>query len=784
MTQTIPSVFAEVDLSLEHLQTELSRIDLLIQRAVRRWQLAGQDPLDAFRGLSISAIEADTLLARPFGAHWGATVVESSAEVEAFKQAQIQANHQAQSLIKTANQPLRLAQLATTFGLTRFELDILLICLAPTLDLRYERLYAFLQDDVTRKRPTINLTLDLLTEPGPARLKQLAYFADESPLFKYHLLERSSESGQEPSPLLSQTLRVDEAIVAWLLGRYQPHADLAPYAYLLNPQELEADSLLAAPVQPDLKRVAYHGLQPILIFYGPDRVSQEAAARLLAMQVGRPLLVVDLAGVVKTDLAPLPALRLALRDALLTGALLCLLGWDVYLTREDSAHLLPELLAELCNYPDLVIVAGRARWQAEGIDRRRTLLWLEFPIPTYPQRMNLWQHFLGSSSQKPVVSDQKSEVSNQKSVVSSQKPVVGLQGAFGSGQLSVNTDNRSLIIDNCSLTTDNRSLVSLENIAALAGQFTLTTGQIRDAVASAHDIAAQRGEALQHQDLFAAARVHSNPRLASLARKITPRYSWSDLILPADQLSILRELVSTVRGRPVVLEQWGVGKKLASSAAVTALFAGDPGTGKTMAAEVIAAELSLDLYKIDLSMLVSKYIGETEKNLERIFSEAESSNAILFFDEADSIFGKRSEVKDAHDRYANIEVSYLLQRMESYDGVTILATNLRSNLDEAFTRRLQFVVDFPFPDQDYRLRIWQTLFPPEVPRAPELDFTLLARRFKLAGGNIRNIIISASYLAASNGGQVSMEHLLHGARRELQKMGRLVNEADLRVEKP
>jgi len=264
-----------------------------------------------------------------------------------------------------------------------------------------------------------------------------------------------------------------------------------------------------------------------------------------------------------------------------------------------------------------------------------------------------------------------------------------------------------------------------------------------------------------------------------MARKITPRYTWFDIVLPDDQLTLLHEIVATVRGRSLVLEEWGVGRKLASSPGVTMLFSGPPGTGKTMAAEVITAELSLDLYKIDLSTIVSKYIGETEKNLERIFSEAQSSNAILFFDEADAIFGKRSEVKDAHDRYANIEISYLLQRMEAYNGVTILATNLRANLDEAFTRRLQFAVDFPFPDESYRLRIWQTLLPPGVPSEPGLDFELLARRFKLAGGNIRNILVSAAYLAASDGGRLGMKHLLHGTRRELQKMGRLVSEKDM-----
>jgi SpoVK/Ycf46/Vps4 family AAA+-type ATPase len=269
------------------------------------------------------------------------------------------------------------------------------------------------------------------------------------------------------------------------------------------------------------------------------------------------------------------------------------------------------------------------------------------------------------------------------------------------------------------------------------------------------------------------------PNLGQLATKIEPRFDWEDIVLPTDQLALLREIVDTVWGRPVVLDDWGVGRKLASSRGVTVLFAGPPGTGKTMGAEIIAGELGLDIYKIDLSTVVSKYIGETEKNLARVFKEAESSNAILFFDEADALFGKRSEVRDSHDRYANVEISYLLQQMEAYNGLTILATNLRANLDDAFTRRLQFAVDFPFPEEEYRLRIWRTLFPADVPRKADIDFGALARRFKLAGGNIRNVIVSAAYLAAADGGVVGMNHLLHGTRRELQKMGRLVGEEDL-----
>ena len=310
----------------------------------------------------------------------------------------------------------------------------------------------------------------------------------------------------------------------------------------------------------------------------------------------------------------------------------------------------------------------------------------------------------------------------------------------------------------------------------------MSSGHIRDAVATAKDTAAQRGGKLERRDLFAAARAHSNPRLSTLARKIEPRYGWDDIILPVDQLAQLREMISTVQARPVVLDTWGVGQKLVASRGVTALFSGPPGTGKTMAAEIISSGLGLDLYKIDLSTVVSKYIGETEKNIERIFIEAEQSNAILFFDEADALFGKRSEVKDSHDRYANIEISYLLQRMEAYDGVTILATNLRANLDEAFTRRLQFSINFPFPEVADRLRIWNTLIPADVPVDSDIDFGYLAEKFRFSGGNIRNVIVSAAYLAAADGGKVNMTHFLHGTRRELQKMGRLVRDEDLNLD--
>jgi SpoVK/Ycf46/Vps4 family AAA+-type ATPase len=275
-------------------------------------------------------------------------------------------------------------------------------------------------------------------------------------------------------------------------------------------------------------------------------------------------------------------------------------------------------------------------------------------------------------------------------------------------------------------------------------------------------------------DLYQAARLHSNVRLASLARKLTPRYTWEDIILPEDRLQQLREMCAFVNFRSMVYDKWGFDQKLSLGKGLNVLFAGPPGTGKTMAAEIIANDLGLDVYKIDISMVVSKYIGETEKNLSRIFAEAESSNAILFFDEADALFGKRSEVRDSHDRYANIEIGYLLQRMEEYEGVVILASNFRKNMDEAFVRRLHFAVEFPMPDEEDRRRIWEGVWPERTPRNADVDLPFLANRFEVAGGNIRNIALGSAFLAASGGGEVTMKHIVRATRREYQKMGKVV----------
>ncbi|MBN1204049.1 MAG: ATP-binding protein [Myxococcaceae bacterium] len=301
---------------------------------------------------------------------------------------------------------------------------------------------------------------------------------------------------------------------------------------------------------------------------------------------------------------------------------------------------------------------------------------------------------------------------------------------------------------------------------------------IHSASAEVHaEVAAGRGEALGTL-LWDACRAQARPSLDDLAQRIEPRARWEDLVLPPLQLELLRDISAHVRQRATVYEAWGFGGASSRGLGISALFAGVSGTGKTMASEVLASELRLDLYRIDLSQVVSKYIGETEKNLRRIFDAAEEGGAILLFDEADALFGKRSEVKDSHDRYANIEVSYLLQRMEAYRGLAILTTNMKEAMDSAFLRRLRFVVEFPFPGLDQRMELWRRAFPSSTP-TEGVDMARLAK-LNVAGGHIRNIALSAAFLAADMGEPVRMTHLLRAARDEYTKLNRSLTEAETR----
>ncbi|MGW8319755.1 MAG: AAA family ATPase [Candidatus Promineifilaceae bacterium] len=711
--------------SLEQMLAGLAYIDLRIRYAVARARVQGLDPNDEFRGLYISEAQVDSLLgselghsfwSRPNGQHpelveWPGVLVEARRQWQARVDATVE-----------SGQSLLLDRLARKFELSPVEVDILLIALASEIDPRYERLFAYLQDDVTKKRPSVDLVLNLLTDAFEEKLRLRALLTDEGRLLRSRLLIRFADGGVREPTLLGQQLRPAARVVEHLLGLAGVDSQLAGSAKLDYPTERGTSPLLPDEITTRLLEALQANLEsaryPIFTFQGGYGVGKQAAARHVAHFMGQPLLSLDLVELAQLEIGLNEGVRLALRDGRLLDATLYLGGWD---TVVEDGRAPADLFRQLLEYPGVVILAGQASWQPAGEQRARRVLRVPFNTTDYEHRLQVWQHHL---------------------------------------------EDGELPLDQ------------------LANQFRFTPGQIEDVIATAHDLARWHQRPVNGEDLFVASRAHSNQKLGDLATKISPRYHWEDIVLPGDTIAQLREMVNMVRQRPMVYGQWGFENKLALGKGLSALFAGESGTGKTMAADIMAGELNQDLYKIDLSMLVSKYIGETEKNLNRVFTEAETSNAILFFDEADAIFGKRSEVKDSHDRYANIEISYLLQRMESYDGVVILATNLRGNLDEAFTRRLHFIVEFPFPEVADREIIWQVNFPKETPLDQDVDFHLLAKRFRLAGGNIRNIIMAAAFLAAEESRPVAMRHLLHGAKREYQKLGRLIDEGLFLPEMP
>ncbi|MBN1399976.1 MAG: ATP-binding protein [Anaerolineae bacterium] len=717
---------------LEYTLAHLARLDLLIRREVIRLRLqTGDRPDEEFRGLYVSDEEADRLLEQGLSlANLLLSPLPTNDTLASIADAVLAVEGRIASIQRAARErgsTLKLDRLGQLFGLNSFERQVILICLAAEMDLKYERLFAYLQDDVTKKRPTIHLVLRLLCPDVEARLQARASFEPQAPLSRWELVTLHEDPGARRAVLLSRYLKLDERVVGYLLGSDQIEHRLEPIAASAASNGTES---LPADVRSSLSQWAtaweesWAQVAPVLLFHGRYGTGKRAAAAFLASSLGRPLLLLSAASLATGDLPLDEGLKLAEREALLTDALLCWSDAGPFLQPEPGGELQHRLFVQaLARSSVPTVLLAEKPWEPARELEQRPFLRLEMRDLTYAERRALW--LAGLDGRDPPLND--------------------------------------------------------EELDALAGRFRLTAGQIQDALARARTLAWTRDPSNGHVtalDIDAACRGQAQNRLGTLARKLEPRYVWDDIVLPRAQLTTLHLMCTTVRQRPTVYGSWGFDRKLSLGKGLIALFAGPSGTGKTMAAEIIANDLGLDLYKIDLSAVVSKYIGETEKNLERIFSEAQDSDAILFFDEADALFGKRSEVKDAHDRYANIEIAYLLQRTEEYNGLVILASNVKKNMDEAFVRRLHFTVDFPFPEEAERLEIWHRTFPAQAPRAQDIDLPFLARKLKIAGGNIRNIILTAAFVAAEEHEPIAMRHLVRGAGYEYQKMGKLVVESD------
>ncbi|MFD3918770.1 ATP-binding protein [Streptomyces sp. NPDC058595] len=658
---------------LRYLLARAVAVEQRVRRAVEARRATDPDPDDAFRGLYLTEENVARLL-----------------DEDASR-----------SFPPPDEQPLesppdsRLTSLTEKFALTALDVEVLLIALVPDLDDRFEAFYGYLNDDVTRRRPSIGLALGLCGST-PADQEARARLAARSPLRAGGLLLVEDLD----RPFLSRALRVPDRVAAHLLGDDTPDPRLAD---LLAPWRAVRGVGDPAP----LAGVLSEGVQ--LVYLSEDQGGAGTALAASALTAaGLGVLGVDLARLAE-DPAPADAVRALVREARLTGAGLVCAPLDAVF-REH-----PSLLRLLTGTHIATILVGRAPWDASWSASPPLLLHAPRVEPS--ARGTLWTDAYKQWSPAP--------------------PPPGIDANH------------------------------------LLAPFLLTPEQVTAAARSAAQTARLSGGALTADHVRRGARAQNAAGLDRLARRIEPTVTWDDLVLPPDAHAQLRELTARARHRDRVLGEWGMRPGGGRGRGVSALFAGDSGTGKTMSAEVIAADLGLDLYTVDLATVIDKYVGETEKNLERIFTEAAGVNGVLLFDEADAIFGKRSDVKDAHDRYANVESAYLLQRMESFDGLAILATNLRANLDDAFTRRLDLVIDFPLPDPTQRLLLWERCLGPLLPRGTDLDLDFCATNFELAGGNIRSIAVTSAYLAADSGGAVTMTTLIHAIQREYQKLGRL-----------
>jgi hypothetical protein len=619
-------------------------------------------------------------------------VAPADAEVAAADAARTAAAHEMIA-------PPALETLARRFGMSDFERDVLLLCVAMELDTRTAELCARVQGPEL-PHPTFALAFMLF---GDAEWNALS---PERPLRYWRLVEITQPGGR---PLTTSALRADERIVNEAKGLRYLDDRITP---LLAPLDEHYGALALPPSQQELVETLVRRLTngaelrtpPVVNLLGDDVPSKQLVASRVAAQLDLDLVRLPVS-LLPDQVGELETLaRLWQRESALMPVALYLDASDG-VADGPADRQAPPLVRFLARSNGLFFLDSREPWP--GLSRQVVLV--DVARPTAAEQQQEWSAALGP------------------------------EGA--------------------------------DAARALAAQFDLDVATIRQNAAAA---GAGVGEALER--VWAECVLSTRPRLEALATRLEPKAGWDDLVLRAENLALLHQIAEQVRRRPTVYDDWGFRSRMDRGLGVTALFAGDSGTGKTMAAGVIANELGLDLYHIDLSGVVSKYIGETEKNLRRVFDAAERGGAILFFDEADALFGKRSEVKDSHDRYANIEVNYLLQRMEAYRGLAILATNMKSALDPAFLRRLRFVVDFQFPGVAEREAIWSGIFPDETP-VEGLELDRLAR-FVLTGGSIQNAALNAAFLAAEAERPVTMPLALAAVRTEFRKLERPINEGD------
>ncbi|HYV10273.1 MAG TPA: ATP-binding protein [Pyrinomonadaceae bacterium] len=712
-----------VNTSWEQLLDELQLLNACLLRDVRRRAQKNRQ-LDLLQGLVLNESEIIEILGNPPGIQGTADDDNDLEQARALQQR-----------INTRNGEQHpntsLTHLSSLFQLERVEELCLLLCLAPEIDPRYSRVFAFLQDDVTRKQPSVELVLRIFSRDIEESLVTRNIFSSSSALFRNRLVQFAQPSDKF-LPLPQRTLKLDDRIAAFLLHTPQIDECLSNWVEIVLPSSPAPETTLPDEIinrTLALVESSFSGNgpfpRPLIHVYGKRGSGRRLLATIASKHVGLPLLVADVRKMPNGETSDLDPLWRLCREALLLPAVILVENFDDLL-EDGKQRELSSLLEAAHYFSPATFLSGSERWRSQT--PKQFYLSLECPLPDATSRIGFWRQHLHESKE--------------------------FQEA---------------------------------DLIELSSKFSFTAGQINQTVRTAeHNAYWERRSVKELTPTIVneAARGIATPRLGGLARKIETPFTWSDIVLPEGQMAQLREIATHAKRSQMVFEGWGFGRTFSYGRGIAALFEGQSGTGKTMAASIIGRALGLDVYQIDLSCVVSKYIGETEKNLSLIFSEAQDSNAVLFFDEADALFGKRSEVKDAHDRYANIETAYLLQRMEEYSGIVILATNMKQNLDEAFVRRMRFIIHFPFPTDEDRERIWHKVFPGNAPLGDDVNFRWLSRKLKIAGGNIKNISLRAAFLAVEQDGRISMDCVVEAAKRESEKIGKIDGLADFHFKEP
>lgn len=619
---------------------------------------------------------------------------------------------------------LPLEHVIKVFGLSGYEKFCVVMGLSVELDRKYERVFGCLHDNAAEKLPTIGLAAAVYRMfAGGGSEKDVLL---PSHAFLRYIVDGRQE--EDASSRLSRPIRLNAAIYRFLVGRGFDEPAVRSCFRLEFTQELPqlyADAEVQERIRSVLDRLASGPGKgkTALFLYGLPGSGKRLQVRHAAKSLNMPLVWLDGAALGKDFKKLEEHLKNAVQCSILYQALLCLHNFEALCDHGEEApsYREEEVLERLADNTDVLFVLSAREWKRGP--RGSAYTFVDFPLepPDDAKRLELWTRLAAGQKLDPDV-----------------------------------------------------------DIAELSNKFRFTAGMIEKALDEAVFEADTRAAGNLGKDiLYGACIRQSAHHIEKKATKLRPAFSWEDLILPEEQKGLLFDACNHIKYRHVVLNGWGFDRKLPYGRGLGIIFYGPPGTGKTMGAQVLANELKLEIYRIDLSQIVSKYIGETEKNLKDIFDEASRTSAILFFDEADSLFGKRAEVKDAQDRYANLETSYLLQKMEEYEGITILATNLLQNFDEAYRRRFKFMINFPMPDDKNRRKLWEAIFPEKLPLDADVDLDFLAGRFELTGSNIKNIAVAASFLAAGEGSALKMKHLIKALKNEMTKAGKIIVRQDL-----